>query len=83
MYHRYMQNDSGRFHKERIEKIQKPPVKKEPQRVKSQPLALLDKLFKGLDSGDLLVILILLLLLSEGGEECSSAIMTLVIFLFL
>lgn len=47
------------------------------------PLPFLDKLFPGMDSGDLLLLLIMLLLLSEGTDDAVSVVMTLAIFLML
>lgn len=47
------------------------------------PVPFLEKLFPGMDSGDLLLLLIMLLLLSEGTEDAVSTVMTLAIFLIL
>lgn len=47
------------------------------------PIPFLEKLFPGMDSGDLLLLLIMLLLLSEGTEDAVSTVMTLAIFLIL
>lgn len=47
------------------------------------PIPFLEKLFPGMDSGDLLLLLIMLLLLSEGTEDAVSVVMTLAIFLML
>lgn len=47
------------------------------------PVSFLEKLFPGMDSGDLLLLLIMLLLLSEGTEDAVSTVMTLAIFLIL
>lgn len=59
-----------------------PPVM-QPMQPAPLPLPFLEKLFPGMDSGDLLLLLIMLLLLSEGTEDAVSTVMTLAIFLIL
>lgn len=84
MYHRYLQNESGQFQKQRITTPAPKPEKKPPAPPQSDfPLPFLKKLLPNMDSGDLLVLLILLLLLAEGNEDSDSIVMTLAIFLFL
>lgn len=63
----------------------KPEISKsQPQNTAAPyPVPFLEKLFPGMDSGDLLLLLIMLLLLSEGTEDSVSVVMTLAIFLIL
>ncbi len=60
-----------------------PPMPAPPQSAAPFPVPFLEKLFPGMDSGDLLLLLIMLLLLSEGTEDAVSTVMTLAIFLIL
>ncbi|MBQ3355918.1 MAG: hypothetical protein IJG45_02215 [Oscillospiraceae bacterium] len=60
-----------------------PPPPIAPGSAAPLPIPFLEKLFPGMDSGDLLLLLIMLLLLSEGTEDAVSAVMTLAIFLIL
>lgn len=60
-----------------------PPPMPAPAPAAPLPVPFLEKLFPGMDSGDLLLLLIMLLLLSEGTQDAVSAVMTLAIFLIL
>ncbi len=82
MYHRYLQNESGKFQKQRI-KTPAPQTEKKPPALPKSDFSFLKKILPNMDSGDILVLLILLLLLAEGNEDSDSIVMTLAIFLFL